>query len=157
MLLGGDWAGLTFNPSTDAIPMMLACEDRPVLQATFLSNNCFEHLTRLIQNSKVGRAQAGGGGPGAQRLGEPRGALSCCQASLGYTGLGGGVGGGWWDDLQFRGRAGRGLSRALRPTRAGCCGRTGGALAFCSSFLQPCVQRQENGSAVGTQCLLLPT
>nr|XP_020023925.1 neurobeachin-like protein 2 isoform X4 [Castor canadensis] len=37
----------------DAIPMMLACEDRPVLQATFLSNNCFEHLIRLIQNSKV--------------------------------------------------------------------------------------------------------
>ncbi|XP_012928022.1 neurobeachin-like protein 2 isoform X3 [Heterocephalus glaber] len=37
----------------DAIPLMLACEDRPVLQATFLSNNCFEHLIRLIQNSKV--------------------------------------------------------------------------------------------------------
>uniref|UniRef100_A0A286Y0J3 Neurobeachin-like protein 2 n=1 Tax=Cavia porcellus TaxID=10141 RepID=A0A286Y0J3_CAVPO len=37
----------------DAIPMMLACDDRPVLQATFLSNNCFEHLTRLIQNSKL--------------------------------------------------------------------------------------------------------
>ncbi|XP_017521315.2 neurobeachin-like protein 2 isoform X8 [Manis javanica] len=37
----------------DAIPLMLACEDRPALQATFLSNNCFEHLTRLIQNSKV--------------------------------------------------------------------------------------------------------
>ncbi|XP_047388286.1 neurobeachin-like protein 2 isoform X4 [Sciurus carolinensis] len=37
----------------DAIPRMLACEDRPVLQATFLSNNCFEHLIRLIQNSKV--------------------------------------------------------------------------------------------------------
>ncbi|KAG8521528.1 Neurobeachin-like protein 2 [Galemys pyrenaicus] len=37
----------------DAIPMMLACEDRPVLQATFLSNNCFEHLIRLIQNSKL--------------------------------------------------------------------------------------------------------
>lgn len=36
-------AGLTLDP-TDAIPMMLACEDRPVLQATFLSNNCFEHL-----------------------------------------------------------------------------------------------------------------
>lgn len=34
--------------------MMLACEDRPVLQATFLSNNCFEHLIRLVQNSKVG-------------------------------------------------------------------------------------------------------
>ncbi|XP_075403354.1 neurobeachin-like protein 2 isoform X1 [Tenrec ecaudatus] len=37
----------------EAIPMMLACEDRPVLQATFLSNNCFEHLIRLIQNSKL--------------------------------------------------------------------------------------------------------
>ncbi|XP_023556435.1 neurobeachin-like protein 2 isoform X5 [Octodon degus] len=37
----------------NAIPMMLACDDRPVLQATFLSNNCFEHLIRLIQNSKV--------------------------------------------------------------------------------------------------------
>ncbi|KAM8758503.1 neurobeachin-like protein 2 [Rhynchonycteris naso] len=37
----------------DAIPMMLACEDRPVLQTTFLSNNCFEHLIRLIQNSKL--------------------------------------------------------------------------------------------------------
>lgn len=48
----------------DAIPMMLACDDRPVLQATFLSNNCFEHLTRLIQNSKVRRAQAGLRAPG---------------------------------------------------------------------------------------------
>nr|KAF6420831.1 neurobeachin like 2 [Molossus molossus] len=37
----------------DAIPLMLACEDRPVLQTTFLSNNCFEHLIRLIQNSKL--------------------------------------------------------------------------------------------------------
>ncbi|KAM4821388.1 neurobeachin-like protein 2 [Thomomys bottae] len=37
----------------DAIPRMLACEDRPVLQATFLSNNCFEHLVRLLQNSKL--------------------------------------------------------------------------------------------------------
>nr|XP_031326049.1 neurobeachin-like protein 2 isoform X10 [Camelus dromedarius] len=37
----------------DAIPTMLTCEDRPVLQATFLSNNCFEHLIRLIQNSKL--------------------------------------------------------------------------------------------------------
>lgn len=59
VLLGEDQARLTLDPSTDAIPMMLACEDRPVLQATFLSNNCFEHLTRLIQNSKVGRTQAG--------------------------------------------------------------------------------------------------
>ena len=33
-----------------------------MLQATFLSNNCFEHLIRLIQNSKVGGAQAGVGG-----------------------------------------------------------------------------------------------
>lgn len=49
-----------FDPCTDAIPMMLACEDRPVLQATFLSNNCFEHLIRLIQNSKVGGVSPGG-------------------------------------------------------------------------------------------------
>lgn len=48
------------DPCTDAIPMMLACEDRPVLQATFLSNNCFEHLIRLIQNSKVGGVPPGG-------------------------------------------------------------------------------------------------
>ncbi|XP_065523059.1 neurobeachin-like protein 2 isoform X4 [Lathamus discolor] len=37
----------------DAIPAMLNCEDRPVLQAVFLSNNCFEHIIRLLQNSKV--------------------------------------------------------------------------------------------------------
>uniref|UniRef100_A0A8D2Q5N4 Neurobeachin-like protein 2 n=1 Tax=Varanus komodoensis TaxID=61221 RepID=A0A8D2Q5N4_VARKO len=37
----------------DAIPEMLNCDDRPVLQAFFLSNNCFEHIIRLIQNSKV--------------------------------------------------------------------------------------------------------
>ncbi len=29
------------------------CSDRPVLQAIFLNSNCFEHLTRLLQNSKV--------------------------------------------------------------------------------------------------------
>lgn len=52
-----------FDPCTDAIPMMLACEDRPVLQATFLSNNCFEHLIRLIQNSKVGGVPPGGWKP----------------------------------------------------------------------------------------------
>uniref|UniRef100_G1R307 Neurobeachin like 2 n=1 Tax=Nomascus leucogenys TaxID=61853 RepID=G1R307_NOMLE len=63
-VLNADWpAGLSSGPEEalvtlrvsmlDAIPMMLACEDRPVLQATFLSNNCFEHLTRLIQNSKL--------------------------------------------------------------------------------------------------------
>uniref|UniRef100_A0A8C3XMD2 Neurobeachin-like protein 2 n=1 Tax=Chelydra serpentina TaxID=8475 RepID=A0A8C3XMD2_CHESE len=49
----------------DAIPEMLNCGDRPVLQAMFLSNNCFEHIIRLIQNSKVrspalsGRRQPG--------------------------------------------------------------------------------------------------
>ncbi|NXL54651.1 NBEL2 protein, partial [Podilymbus podiceps] len=37
----------------DAIPAMLSCEDRPVLQAVFLSNNCFEHIIRLLQNSKL--------------------------------------------------------------------------------------------------------
>ncbi|KAM8967194.1 neurobeachin-like protein 2 [Pelodytes ibericus] len=36
-----------------AIPEMLNCRDRPVLQAIFLSNNCFEHIIRLIQNSKL--------------------------------------------------------------------------------------------------------
>ncbi|XP_018427338.1 PREDICTED: LOW QUALITY PROTEIN: neurobeachin-like protein 2 [Nanorana parkeri] len=36
-----------------AIPEMLNCHDRPVLQAIFLSNNCFEHIIRLIQNSKL--------------------------------------------------------------------------------------------------------
>ncbi|XP_072184341.1 neurobeachin-like protein 2 isoform X1 [Excalfactoria chinensis] len=37
----------------DAIPAMLSCDDRPVLQAVFLSNNCFEHIIRLLQNSKL--------------------------------------------------------------------------------------------------------
>uniref|UniRef100_A0A8C7DXS6 Neurobeachin-like protein 2 n=1 Tax=Naja naja TaxID=35670 RepID=A0A8C7DXS6_NAJNA len=37
----------------DAIPEMLNYDDRPVLQAMFLSNDCFEHIIRLIQNSKV--------------------------------------------------------------------------------------------------------
>ncbi|XP_026578840.1 neurobeachin-like protein 2 [Pseudonaja textilis] len=32
---------------------MLNSDDRPVLQAMFLSNNCFEHIIRLIQNSKL--------------------------------------------------------------------------------------------------------
>uniref|UniRef100_UPI00398EFA2E neurobeachin-like protein 2 isoform X1 n=1 Tax=Pristiophorus japonicus TaxID=55135 RepID=UPI00398EFA2E len=36
-----------------AISEMLNCKDRPVLQAVFLNNNCFEHIIRLIQNSKV--------------------------------------------------------------------------------------------------------
>ncbi|XP_010219526.1 PREDICTED: LOW QUALITY PROTEIN: neurobeachin-like protein 2, partial [Tinamus guttatus] len=46
-----------------AIPAMLRCDDRPVLQAVFLSNNCFEHIIRLIQNSKLylGNKQEAGG------------------------------------------------------------------------------------------------
>ncbi|KAJ4920566.1 hypothetical protein JOQ06_022127 [Pogonophryne albipinna] len=32
---------------------MFLCSDRPVLQAIFLNSNCFEHLARLLQNSKV--------------------------------------------------------------------------------------------------------
>uniref|UniRef100_A0A665U108 Neurobeachin-like 1 n=1 Tax=Echeneis naucrates TaxID=173247 RepID=A0A665U108_ECHNA len=37
----------------DTIREMFLCSDRPVLQAIFLNSNCFEHLTRLLQNSKV--------------------------------------------------------------------------------------------------------
>ncbi|XP_076826894.1 neurobeachin-like protein 2 isoform X2 [Brachyhypopomus gauderio] len=37
----------------NAIPEILQCQDRPVLQAVFLNNNCFEHILRLIQNSKL--------------------------------------------------------------------------------------------------------
>lgn len=38
---------------SDTIQDMFDCSDRPVLQAIFLNSNCFEHLTRLLQNSKV--------------------------------------------------------------------------------------------------------
>ncbi|XP_051986217.1 neurobeachin-like protein 1 isoform X2 [Xyrauchen texanus] len=37
----------------ETIQDMFECTDRPVLQAIFLNSNCFEHLTRLLQNSKV--------------------------------------------------------------------------------------------------------
>ncbi|XP_036393977.1 neurobeachin-like protein 2 isoform X2 [Megalops cyprinoides] len=37
----------------NAIPEILQCPDRPVLQAIFLNNNCYEHILRLIQNSKL--------------------------------------------------------------------------------------------------------
>uniref|UniRef100_A0A672I199 Neurobeachin-like 1 n=1 Tax=Salarias fasciatus TaxID=181472 RepID=A0A672I199_SALFA len=40
-------------PTLDTIRDMFLCSDRPVLQAIFLNSNCFEHLTRLLQNSKV--------------------------------------------------------------------------------------------------------
>nr|XP_020468355.1 neurobeachin-like protein 2 [Monopterus albus] len=36
-----------------AVPEILQCPDRPVLQAVFLNSNCFEHILRLIQNSKL--------------------------------------------------------------------------------------------------------
>ena len=35
------------------VPEILQCSDRPALQAVFLNNNCFEHILRLVQNSKV--------------------------------------------------------------------------------------------------------
>uniref|UniRef100_A0A672J8G5 Neurobeachin-like protein 2 n=1 Tax=Salarias fasciatus TaxID=181472 RepID=A0A672J8G5_SALFA len=44
---------LTFLSTSAAVPEILQCPDRPVLQAVFLNNNCFEHIIRLIQNSKV--------------------------------------------------------------------------------------------------------
>ncbi|XP_019471754.1 LOW QUALITY PROTEIN: neurobeachin-like protein 2 [Meleagris gallopavo] len=70
MLLDGYFRVLNADPTTvspeaagglialrvqmlDAIPAMLSCDDRPVLQAVFLSNNCFEHIIRLLQNSKL--------------------------------------------------------------------------------------------------------
>ncbi|KAI1886215.1 hypothetical protein AGOR_G00211700 [Albula goreensis] len=37
----------------NAVPEILQCWDRPALQAIFLNNNCYEHILRLIQNSKV--------------------------------------------------------------------------------------------------------
>ncbi|KAM8904058.1 neurobeachin-like protein 1 isoform 2-T3 [Spinachia spinachia] len=41
----------------DNIRDMFLCSDRPVLQAIFLNSNCFEHLTRLLQNSKLVNAR----------------------------------------------------------------------------------------------------
>ncbi|XP_028835507.1 neurobeachin-like protein 1 isoform X3 [Denticeps clupeoides] len=41
----------------DTIRDMFECLDRPVLQAIFLNSNCFEHLTRLLQNSKLVNAR----------------------------------------------------------------------------------------------------
>ncbi|XP_072572045.1 neurobeachin-like protein 2 isoform X2 [Paramormyrops kingsleyae] len=37
----------------NTVPEILQCSDRPALQAIFLNNNCFEHILRLIQNSKL--------------------------------------------------------------------------------------------------------
>ncbi|XP_069053303.1 neurobeachin-like protein 1 isoform X1 [Lepisosteus oculatus] len=37
----------------NTITEMFECSDRPVLQAIFLNSNCFEHLIRLLQNSKL--------------------------------------------------------------------------------------------------------
>ncbi|XP_062302263.1 neurobeachin-like protein 1 isoform X3 [Osmerus eperlanus] len=44
----------------DTIRDMFLCSDRPVLQAIFLNSNCFEHLTRLLQNSKLVNARCTG-------------------------------------------------------------------------------------------------
>ncbi|XP_049608212.1 neurobeachin-like protein 1 isoform X1 [Syngnathus scovelli] len=41
----------------DTMRDMFLCSDRPVLQAIFLNSNCFEHLTRLLQNSKLVNAR----------------------------------------------------------------------------------------------------
>ncbi|XP_036425657.1 neurobeachin-like protein 1 isoform X1 [Colossoma macropomum] len=41
----------------ETIQDMFECSDRPVLQAIFLNSNCFEHLTRLLQNSKLVNAR----------------------------------------------------------------------------------------------------
>ncbi|XP_041842956.1 neurobeachin-like protein 2 isoform X4 [Melanotaenia boesemani] len=51
-----NWEGsliLLQSQMLTAVPEILQCSDRPVLQAVFLNNNCFEHILRLIQNSKV--------------------------------------------------------------------------------------------------------
>ncbi|XP_028841134.1 neurobeachin-like protein 2 isoform X3 [Denticeps clupeoides] len=37
----------------NTIPQILQCSDRAALQAIFLNNNCFEHILRLVQNSKL--------------------------------------------------------------------------------------------------------
>ncbi|MBN3300810.1 NBEL2 protein, partial [Amia calva] len=53
---GGHWEDNLITLRThmlNAIPEMLNCADRPVLQAIFLNNNCFEHILRLVQNSKL--------------------------------------------------------------------------------------------------------
>ncbi|XP_041842953.1 neurobeachin-like protein 2 isoform X1 [Melanotaenia boesemani] len=51
-----NWEGsliLLQSQMLTAVPEILQCSDRPVLQAVFLNNNCFEHILRLIQNSKL--------------------------------------------------------------------------------------------------------
>lgn len=53
-LLSGKWV-IILLCIVAAVPEILQCPDRPVLQAVFLNNNCFEHILRLIQNSKVRR------------------------------------------------------------------------------------------------------
>uniref|UniRef100_A0A7N6BQ58 Neurobeachin-like protein 2 n=1 Tax=Anabas testudineus TaxID=64144 RepID=A0A7N6BQ58_ANATE len=47
------WVNILCLSILAAVPEILQCSDRPVLQAVFLNNNCFEHILRLIQNSKV--------------------------------------------------------------------------------------------------------
>lgn len=113
-----------------------------MLQATFLSNNCFEHLTRLIQNSKVGRARLRVDGLGPGGWGTTCGVL---QASLGWTGLG--VCGEW---------GGLRLGMALYPIGGACRGRTGAALAPCPSFPSPKSRGRRRAQLFLIQYLLLP-
>lgn len=143
-ILNADWpAGPSPGPEEalvalrvsmlDAIPRMLACEDRPVLQATFLSNNCFEHLTRLIQNSKVGGAQLRG-----TRLGNPSWGL------LGEPGLD-------WAGAVCGEQGGLRLGMALHPIGGGMWRKDRSCPGPFSPFLLPQGQGQEEGP------LFLPT
>lgn len=115
------WVGPDLDLCTDAIPMMLACEDRPVLQATFLSNNCFEHLIRLIQNSKVGGAQAGSGGAGTQRKGTTWRCQVAAKACTQWEGRGHGQGLSIWACTGL----GLKLQMALCHTEGECYGKRG--------------------------------
>lgn len=112
-----------------------------MLQATFLSNNCFEHLTRLIQNSKVGGAQLGVGVGGLEPL---LGAtLLLSQSGLDWPG---GLCLGGWPEAQDGSAPHR---REMSWKDRSCPGPS-------SLFPQPQVQGQEEGSAV-LEYLLLPT
>uniref|UniRef100_A0A672QFN9 Neurobeachin-like protein 2 n=1 Tax=Sinocyclocheilus grahami TaxID=75366 RepID=A0A672QFN9_SINGR len=52
-LLNSDPASRFVALQVNMLGELICHSDRPVLQAIFLNSNCFEHLTRLLQNSKV--------------------------------------------------------------------------------------------------------
>ncbi|KAJ0009506.1 hypothetical protein NQD34_001208 [Periophthalmus magnuspinnatus] len=54
----GETLGEQICGTANTIRDMFLCSDRPVLQAIFLNSNCFEHLTRLLQNSKLINARS---------------------------------------------------------------------------------------------------